>query len=183
MNGVRLKLKRNNPNIVPEYKTETGLLSSNDWRTPKPLFDKFNAEFNFKWDLAADNDNHLLPYYCTKEVDALWDNFIWLANGYANIPYSKPRGWYEKARQSAIDYDTLTVLLVKVATSENYWTETVKDAHVRFLAGRIKFWDQFGKPHYGATFGNALIIFAPYTIGNHNSSTWNYRLDKPEKMF
>jgi hypothetical protein len=104
-------------------------------------------------------------------------------NGYGNIPYSSPRAWFEKARKHAIEDNTLTVLLVKVATSEKYWVDNVKDAHVRFLAGRIKFWDQFNKPHYSATFSNALIIFAPYTIGNHSTSTWDYRLDEPRKLF
>tara|TARA_Y100001938_G_C8037922_1_gene404454 strand:- start:588 stop:1100 length:513 start_codon:yes stop_codon:yes gene_type:complete len=48
-------------------------------RTPKEIWQKLKNEFNFTIDACASNENHLLPRYWTKEIDALkqnWDNEI-----------------------------------------------------------------------------------------------------------
>ena len=41
------------------------------WETPQKLFDSLNEEFNFTIDVAANETNHKLPRYFTKEIDAL----------------------------------------------------------------------------------------------------------------
>ena len=173
---------RNKVNQVPNYKNENIKVKTTDeWRTPDWLFSKVQAEFNLKVDRAASHENHKLDMYYTKEVNGL--AYDWLFPGWANIPYSSPKLWYYKAQEAAQDDGTLTVMLTKVATSENYWIETVRDAHIRFLAGRIKFWDENNQPHYGATFPSALIIFSNDTIGNHKAEHWDYRPDVPVRLF
>lgn len=175
-------MKRNKINQSPDYKNESiALLTSDEWRTPQWLFDKVQAEFHLEVDRAATEENTKLPLFNTKENNAL--DLEWLLNSWANIPYSEPKLWFEKARQSTIDFDTINVLLVRADPSTKYWAENVKDAHVRFLTGRIQFWDENNTPHYGATFANALVIFAPYTINNPKYEQWDYRPDVPRKLW
>lgn len=175
-------MRRNKVGATPEYaKKEIKVSTSDEWRTPRDLFNKVNAEFHLEIDRAANPDNHLLDSFNAKDSDGLTST--WLYNGWVNPPYSNPGVWYRKAQQSAIESSTLTVMLVKVSTSEKYWIETVKDAHVRFLAGRIRFWDENNKPHYGATFGSALIIFSRDTIGKPKTEYWDYRKQVPERLF
>ena len=45
--------------------------ASNEWQTPRWLFDQLNAEFAFDTDLAATAANALCPRYYTAEMDAL----------------------------------------------------------------------------------------------------------------
>lgn len=174
-------------NQVADYQfqqnDEKKMLSTNEWRTPDWLFNSVRDEFDLVVDRAADRDNHKLPFYYTKNDRVNVLDLKWTVNGWANIPYSEPAIWFAKAHKEAKERGVLTVLLVRVDPANNYWIEHTIDAHVRYLAGRIKFWDANNQPRYGATFSSALIIFASYTIGNHNSSYWDYRSGKGVKLF
>lgn len=50
-----------------------GMYTSNseEWGTPKGLFDRLNKEFNFTLDICASEENAKCPKYYTKEEDAL----------------------------------------------------------------------------------------------------------------
>ena len=48
-----------------------------EWETPQWLFDKLDAEFNFDWDVAADEHNTKCEKFMYKYLDALtqrWDD-------------------------------------------------------------------------------------------------------------
>ena len=175
-------MKRNPADQKPNYKSEDIKISKSDnWRTPHDLFDKINREFHFDVDRAADKDNALCDLFYSKEESCVVSDFgNWSFRGFINPPYSDPGPFFYKAHEQR--QNALTVMLVKVATSEKYWFETVKNAHVRFFAGRIKFWDEENTPHYGATFPSALVIFSP-EIETYESSCWDYRKDIPERLF
>lgn len=42
-----------------------------EWETPQSLFDRFNREFKFTWDLCATHENKKCELYFTKVQDAL----------------------------------------------------------------------------------------------------------------
>lgn len=175
-------MKRNTVGVAPEYKDEAIQMGASDnWRTPQPLFDKINDEFHFVYDLAADDNNHKLPLYYTLKDNALTKS--WDKTSFANYPYSSPAKWFFKAWEESIHHQVIIVLFAKVATSENYWVQTVKYAQTRFLAGRTKFWDENNTIHYGASFASALVIFDPSKYNRPTTEYWNYNLDKPEKLF
>ena len=44
---------------------------SNEWETPKNLFDELNSVFKFTLDAAATDENHKCDKYFTQENDAL----------------------------------------------------------------------------------------------------------------
>ena len=48
---------------------------SNEWETPKELFDKLNNEFKFTLDAAASDQNHKCERYFTIEEDGLKQNW------------------------------------------------------------------------------------------------------------
>jgi site-specific DNA-methyltransferase (adenine-specific) len=64
---------------------------SDEWTTPKWLFDELDAEFHFTLDAASTHGNALCERHFTKEDDALsksWDGeIVWL-----NPPYGRAIG-------------------------------------------------------------------------------------------
>lgn len=48
---------------------------SDEWATPQEVFDNLNAEFNFNLDPCSTDENHKTPFYFTKEIDGLSQNW------------------------------------------------------------------------------------------------------------
>lgn len=177
-------MRRNIVGQAPNYvKDSIKLPTADDWRTPKPIFDLLNAEFKFELDACADKDNALCERFYTLDNSALDPYNHWNVNTFCNYPYSSPSKFFEKAWWEAQTWDKTIVLFAKVATSENYWSRNVRDAHVRFLKGRVKFWDINNTSHYGATFSSAIIIFSPETFDNPKTEYWDYRGEFPQRLF
>lgn len=80
----------------------SGMMSSltDEWPTPRYVFDKLNDEFHFDLDVCADDLNHKCDRYFTKEQDGLrqdWKGTCWM-----NPPYGRTIGqWVKKAYESA----------------------------------------------------------------------------------
>ena len=80
-----------------------GLLTSktDEWETPQWLFDKLNAQFNFKFDVCANQNNAKCKTYFDKETDGLsqeWTGACWM-----NPPYGRQIGkWIKKAYESSL---------------------------------------------------------------------------------
>lgn len=80
----------------------SGMMSSltDDWPTPRYVFDRLNEEFHFDLDVCADDLNHKCERYYTKETDGLsqeWNGMCWM-----NPPYGRTIGqWVKKAYESA----------------------------------------------------------------------------------
>lgn len=181
-------MKRNKQGEIPNYafqkEGEKKISSSDNWRTPTYLYNQLDSEFNFGLDACADSKNHLCDRYYSLDNSALDLLNFWDVSTFANIPYSIPRSFYEKAWWQSSRWQVPVVLLTKVATSENYWVEYVKDAHVRLIHNRLKFLDENNEPHYGATFGSAIVIFSPETYDNPKTEYWDYKEGfKPRKLF
>lgn len=176
-----MKIKRNKVGEAPNYSNkEIKISRSDNWRTPQDLFLKLEKEFCFDLDAACDEDNCLCEYGITLKSSP---DTKWFGNVFVNPPYSIPGLFYRKAREYVLgDSRAKVVMLVKVATSENYWKEAAKDMHVRFLHGRIKFWDETNTPRYGATFPSAILIFSPETLGNGKMELWSYKGEIPERI-
>ena len=126
---------------------------SDDWRTPKSLFDELRQEFDFTIDAAASAENALLPRYWDIETDAMQQDWagerIW-----CNPPYGKHQiAFIAKAAERQAD---VAVLLVPARTDSKVWHEYVfPNAEIRFLKGRLCFGPTYGR----APFPSALLIF------------------------
>lgn len=79
----------------------SGMKSSttNEWTTPRDLFDELDAEFKFDLDVASTNENALCDRHYTDKDDGLaseWTGSVW-----CNPPYGREIGkWMKKAAES-----------------------------------------------------------------------------------
>jgi len=137
--------------------------SSDEWTTPPDLFMALHAEFNFDIDVAATEENCVVPGYLVDSLEKDWETRgrrIW-----CNPPYSKIRPFLERA-SSAARGGSLVVCLVPSRTDTRWWHDYVWDTdrqrprdgvEVRFFKGRLKFGDGRGS----APFPSSLLIFRP----------------------
>ena len=103
---------------------------SDNWATPKDLYDSLNAEFNFDFD----------PCPLNSEFDGL--EMEWGKSNFINPPYS--RELKEKFVQKAIEEcrkGNKCVMLLPVSTSTKLFHEHIQPnaTEIRFLKGRVKF--------------------------------------------
>ena len=130
-----------------------------EWGTPKDLFDKLNDEFGFTLDPCASEENYKCDKYYTIEDDGLkqdWSNDI----VFMNPPYGREiKHWVRKAYKESLK-GGLVVCLIPARTDTRYWHDYIfpyaKD--IRCLKGRLRFVkaDKIGD---AAPFPAAVVIF------------------------
>jgi site-specific DNA-methyltransferase (adenine-specific) len=150
---------------------------SDEWRTPRELFERLDAEFGFDLDVAARKDNCWKENYIGPDrirpdrTDALECSWTWLTSSarpavcWMNPPYSRVREFMGKARMESLCGCTV-VCLVPARTDTRWWHSFVWDGvnhqpqqgvEVRFLKGRLK----FGEGKNSAPFPSCVVIFRP----------------------
>lgn len=123
---------------------------SDEWATPKELFESLNREYSFTLDACATKDNTKLPKFYTLDDDGLTKDWggetVW-----CNPPYSEIGAWVKKCSENRC------VMLVPARTDTRYWHEHVfpKACAILFIKGRLK----FGNAKSSAPFPSALIFF------------------------
>lgn len=129
--------------------------ASNEWTTPRWLFDELDAEFHFDLDAASTHENALCEMHYTAEEDGLsqpWeDRHVW-----CNPPYGREVArWVKKAAETS--GGGVVCLLIAARPDTRYWHEWVagKASEVRFIKGRLK----FGGSESGAPFPSAVVIY------------------------
>ena len=138
------------------------LLSSKnlDWCTPQPFYDKLDAEFHFVLDPASTEATAKCNKYYTPENDGLTST--WDVGGavFVNPPYGREIGkWVRKAYQESFSGITI-VMLLPARTDTSYFHQYIyHKAEIRFLRGRIKFIDQFGRETGPAPFPSMVVIY------------------------
>jgi len=150
----------------------TGLFTSNtdNWATPKDLFNELNNEFHFELDVCASEENHKCERYFTKDQDGL--NQVWTGKCFMNPPYGREIGaWVRKAYETARGGQGTVVCLLPARTDTNWWHKYVSKAKdIRFMKGRVHFND--GKQ--GAPFPSVIVVFRP---------TASYEYSEMETLF
>lgn len=128
---------------------------SDEWETPKWLFDKLDAEFHFDCDAAATGKNHLCEFYLGEDYAGIPEDSTkldWLntsfQNGlqqyyckvfFLNPPYSKIGAFIKKAYEESLN-GAIVVCLIPCRTDTRYWHNYVMKAHeIRLIQGRLKF--------------------------------------------
>lgn len=124
-----------------------------DRRTPRELFDAWNARYRFSLDAAASRENALCVVYCSIETSGLavsWSGHrVW-----CNPPYSAIGAWVRKAHDEMRNgCEAVVMLLPANRTEQSWWQELVEPyrdqasrdgvrLQSRFLPGRLR----FGRP-------------------------------------
>ncbi len=113
-----------------------------EWETPKELFDELNAEFDFTLDPCADEFNHKCKKYYTKEQDGLlqcWKN----ERVFCNPPYDREIGsWVRRCYLHSKVENEIAVMLIPARTDTRWFHEYIynkSSVEIRFLKGRLKF--------------------------------------------
>ena len=124
-----------------------GLFSSgsDEWTTPRWLFDDLNARFQFTLDAAATRENRLCDAYYDKASDGL--SHSWTGERvWCNCPYSQIADWAAKFRFEA-KAASLIVALVPARTDTRWFQENIMQADlVHFVPGRLRFSDKGSAP-------------------------------------
>lgn len=113
--------------------------SSDEWETPKDLFNEVNKEFDFDLDVSASKDNFKVNNYYTIEDDAL--NKDWLGSVWCNPPYSKVKEFLKKAHKEIDNGNCKTVVFLTFANTDTKWFHdyVYGRSEIRFIKGRLKF--------------------------------------------
>lgn len=124
---------------------------SDNWCTPKSLFDYYNNIYHFDLDSASSDYNHLCDYYFTEYNSGL-DN-EWFGNVWCNPPYSNIYPFVKKAAE----YRGLTVLLLPSRTGSKWFHDLVLPfaSNIIFIKGRLK----FSESKQNAPFDSMIVIF------------------------
>jgi phage N-6-adenine-methyltransferase len=131
--------------------------NSDEWETPRWLYDKLDSIFHFTLDPCATHENHKCTKYYTIEQDGLlqdWNNEI----AFINPPYSKIKDWAKKWAQA---YRGTFVLLIPSRTDTRYVHQYIfpHSSVVCFVKGRLKFGGINVNEKNSAPFPSMLAIY------------------------
>ena len=145
-----------NTNIQPLMTSNT-----NEWYTPKKLFDELNEEFNFNLDPCCTVESAKCKDFYTEATNGLsksWEG----KTVFMNPPYGREiKKWIEKAYMESLKPNTKVVALIPSRTDTSYWHDYIfnKAKDIRFLRGRIKFVDIDGNSSSPAPFPSSIIVW------------------------
>jgi phage N-6-adenine-methyltransferase len=150
---------------------------SNEWQTPKNVFEYLDNKYHFKLDAAATKENSLCNNYFTIENDALNQNWFNYNSIYCNPPYGRKIGKFVKKSYEESLKGAIVVLLIPARTDTKWWFEYCSKGNVKFIIGRLKFINKLS-PSYKkdlsmklspAPFPSAIVIF-----GEDNTPSTTY---------
>lgn len=130
--------------------------NSDEWATPRAVFDVLDAEFNFTLDPCASKENHKCARYFTKEDNGLSKNWGGQVV-FCNPPYGRTiKEWVRKCSEEARKPGTTVVLLIPARTDTSYFHDYIyhKARDIRFIRGRLHFNDAGPAP-----FPSMIVIF------------------------
>ena len=126
---------------------------NNAWCTPQPFFDELNKEFNFTLDPCATKKSAKCKKFFTPIEDGLkqdWEGHT----VFCNPPYGRQIGkWVKKCYEEGQKPNTTIVLLIPSRTDTRYFHDYILGkAQIRFIKGRLTFWDLDGKKYINKDF-------------------------------
>jgi phage N-6-adenine-methyltransferase len=131
--------------------------ATDNWATPKDLWQQANGFHDFQLDAAASLTNHLcdewfgLDHPDESRRDGLSGQ--WVGRTWVNPPYG--RGIYDWVKKAAL-HDDLVVMLLPSRTDTKWFHEFVYlHADLQFIKGRLK----FGTSITAAPFPSILVTF------------------------
>jgi len=109
------------------------LINSDNWATPKDLYEKLDGEFNFDFDPCPFNDGEITP-----DKDGLI--IEWGKRNYINPPYTrKLKEAFVKRAVEESKKGKLCVMLLPVSTSTVLFHDFIQPnaKEIRFIRGRV----------------------------------------------
>jgi phage N-6-adenine-methyltransferase len=141
--------------------------ASDEWPTPRWLFEALDREFGFTLDPCATVRNAKCRRFFTRTDDGLLQDWG-TESVFMNPPYGRVIGeWVAKARRSA-RLGATVVCLLPSRTDTRWWHDHVLKADdLRFFRGRLTF--EGGK--HPAPFPSVVVVFRPGrpTVGSFSA--------------
>jgi site-specific DNA-methyltransferase (adenine-specific) len=140
---------------------------SNEWETPKYVYNYLNNIYHFELDAAATKENTLCENYFTLDNNSLEQDWFKYKSVFCNPPYGRNIGKFvEKAYQESLKGCTV-VLLIPARVDTRWWHSFCSLGKIMFLKGRLKFinrtfpsWREDGNFKISpANFPSAIVIF------------------------
>ena len=133
---------------------------SEEWPTPRDLFDLLDGEFRFTLDPCATPENAKCAKFYTREDNGLvqdWGN----ERVFCNPPYGKTmREWARKCFEAS-RAGAAVVLLAHARTDTRWFHDWVYGkAGLRFVRGRLK----FGDCSQSAPFPSLIAVYMPARV-------------------
>jgi len=141
---------------------------SNEWRTPKYIFDYYNKIYNFQLDASATKENALCEKFYTLEDNSLIQNWNQYKTIWCNPPYGREIGKFVKKSYEESLKGYTVVLLIPARVDTKWWHEYCTLGSVYFIKGRLKFINNNNVNNTSAPFPSAIVIF------NNLNPTTNY---------
>ena len=140
------------------------------WGTRAYVYDPINAEFRFKWDLAASRENTKCPDFISIDEDALLQDWTKLDGPcWANPPFSRLDEFVEKAARTVdVEGAPTIVLIMPITRNEQGWFHkwvVGRAAELRVFKTRVDYEPAEGIAESGPGFGSQLVIFRPGHTG------------------
>ena len=145
--------------------------TTEEWITPKWLYNELDEEFYFSLDPCTTEDNPLgTPLFYTIREDGL--NKKWTGNIFCNPPYNTEiNEWLYKADQEIThNPDCFNIVFLLPVRSDTRWFHKYiydeetnkfrKGVQVRFIKGRLK----FGNARNAAPFPSMIVIFSKKNV-------------------
>ena len=129
--------------------------NSNEWETPKDLFDMLDAEFHFTLDVCSTDENAKCLKHYTKEQDGLKQDWtgetVW-----CNHPYGKGMdAWCRKCLEHSIGGGTAVMLIPARTDTKAFHDYIYGKAEIRFIRGRLR----FGGSKKSAPFPSMVVVY------------------------
>jgi phage N-6-adenine-methyltransferase len=133
---------------------------SDDWATPKDLFNKLHAQYNFTLDAAASQSNHLcdkwfgLDHEDTSRRDGLSGDWE-MENVWLNPPYGRVIAQWAKKSYEHYQSGGKVIMLLPSRTDTKWFHDYCTKGEIEFIKGRLK----FGNNPNSAPFPSMLVRF------------------------
>ena len=139
----------------PGHEGVNGSMKSNEWTTPRDVFDKLNKAYGFTLDPCCTKESALCEKFYTIVENGLvqdWSKDV----VFMNPPYGRGiNKWVEKAYRES-EKGAVVVCLIPARTDTRYWWDFIfpHASDITFIKGRLKFGGGGNAP-----FPSALVEF------------------------
>lgn len=116
---------------------------SQDWRTPRKVYDGLNQEFGFKDDPCP---NHSLIDGLSRE---------WGSPAFVNPPFKTIAKWVEKSYEESQKGKTVVMLIPARTDTRWFHDYCMKSQDIRFIKGRLK----YEGAKFNAPFPSCVVVF------------------------
>lgn len=136
---------------------------TDNWQTPKYLYDQLNDEFDFDFD----------PCPLNSTFDGLQCD--WGKRNFVNPPYSNIKAFLEKSKQEIEKGNADLCVFLVFSNTDTKWFHDYcyHKAELRFIKGRVKFLNEDGQKLENAMRPSMIVIFRKPTAFNEDPIAFN----------